>query len=63
MGTSSSEKEKGEMKERTSGDSNEAVVAEGDVTRGRRVAMSVNHTEGEKQKENALRIRRDALID
>jgi hypothetical protein len=42
---------------------NEATVAEGDVTRRRRVAMSANHTEGEKQRENALRIGRDALLD
>jgi hypothetical protein len=63
MGTSSNEKEIGEMKERTSGDServdrDEAVVAEGpgDVTCRRRVAMSADHTESEKQKENAIRI-------
>jgi hypothetical protein len=27
------------------------------------MAMSANHTQGEKQKENALRIGRDALLD
>jgi hypothetical protein len=43
--------------------SNEAVVAEGDVTRRRTAAMSEDHTEGEKQKDNALRIRHDALLD
>jgi hypothetical protein len=42
---------------------NEAIVAEGEVTRRHRVAMSANHTQGRKQKENSLRIGRDALID
>jgi hypothetical protein len=69
MRSSYSEKETGEM---TSGDRRRAdngptvrrVVAEGDITRRRRgVAMSANLTEGEKQKENALRIGRDALLE
>jgi hypothetical protein len=36
------------------------VQTEGDVTHRRRVAMIANHTEDEKEKENALRIGRDA---
>jgi hypothetical protein len=58
------------MKERTSGGSegvqqshrNEAVDTERDRTCRRRVAMSANHKEGEKQKESTLRIERDALL-
>ena len=41
----------------------EAVVAELDAMRRCRVSMSADHTEGEKQKGNALRIGRGALLD
>jgi hypothetical protein len=71
MGTSSSEKKRGEANERTSGQRgcgqqshrNEAIVAEGNITRRRRAAMSANHTEGEKRKGSTLRIGRGALLD
>jgi hypothetical protein len=67
MGTSSSEKDRGEMKERTNSNSgcvdygpNKAVAVEGGMTHRRRVEMSAN-TQGKKPKENALLIGRDLL--
>jgi hypothetical protein len=41
---------------------NEAVVAEGNITHRHRAAMSANHIESEKQKENAIQIGHDALL-
>ena len=56
--------ENGEVKE-SRGDSRrlDSGVAGGDVTHGCRVVMSANHTEGEKQKDNALKIGHDGLLD